>query len=121
MMSIEANQHVNIDLDFAKFEFSLDNLKKLICSNFKLINFNNANTKILYLKIINVSCTSIKSYYLADLIQLKILIINNNNIRIIHNNTFKGLISLVHLDLNYNNIIYIENDAFYGLVNLLSL
>ena len=117
-MDITANQAVNIDLDFTKFEFPFDNLGKLAFYSFKLINVSNINTNVTYLIFGNVSWTSIQSYYFTNLIKLKILHIYRNNIRIIHNYIFKGLIYLNDLELNNNNITYIEAGAFYGLVRL---
>ena len=108
-------------MDFTKFEFTFDNLESLKCSNFKLMNISNVNTNLTELIFDNVHWTSIPTYFLADLIQLEILVINHNNIRIIHNYTFKSLISVFLLELNNNNITYIEADAFYGLVQLLYL
>ena len=117
-MDITANQTVNIDLDFTKFEFPFDNITKLGFYSFKLINVSNINTHVTYLIFSNVYWTSIKSYYFTDLINLHTLNILRNNISIIHNNTFKGLIYLSYLDLHNNNITYIETGAFYGLIRL---
>ena len=117
-MDISANQTVDIDLDFTKFEFPFDNLQLLKCYNFKLINISNINTNVTYLIFNNVSWTSIKSYYFTDLINVHALNIFSNNISIIHNYTFKDLINLSDLALHLNNITYIESGAFYGLVRL---
>ena len=117
-MDISANQTLDIDLDFTKFEFPFDNIDTLGFNNFKLINISNINTNITYLIFNNVSWTSIKSYYFTDLINLHTLHIFRNNISIIHNYTFKDLINLLDLELHLNNITYIETGAFYGLVRL---
>ena len=120
-MDITANQTVNIDLDFTKFEFSFDNLDFVGFYSFKLINVSTINTHVTYLIFSNVYWTSIKSYYFTNLINLQELQIFRNNIRIIHNYTFKDLRNLNNLELHNNNITYIETGAFYGLIRLVYL
>ena len=54
-MDITSDQTVKIYLDFTPFKFSFDNLYKLACYNFKLINYSNINTNVINLVFKNVS------------------------------------------------------------------
>ena len=52
---------------------------------------------------------------------LKTLIINHNNIQMIHSDTFKGLQSLEILDMSYNLIEFLQSDIFDQLEGLQTL
>jgi hypothetical protein len=83
----------------------------------------NVITYIEQLELIGCSITKIQDSVFATkaFVNLRVLIMSNNNLKILGNNTFTGLKNLIILDLDDNPIEHIESNTFNGLKKLKSL
>ena len=118
-LEIYGNNKFNFNLNTKIIVYkSPNNIIKLLCMNFKLINVTNLNTDIKEISFYNLSMRNIGLHYFKNLNKLHHLTITSNDLNIIKNFTFEDLNKLEYLILTYNNIQNIESSSFKGLYSL---
>ena len=115
-----------LDLSYAQmFAFNAElqkhGLTQDISSNNVNGDFLNPLTNLIVINLLQSKITTLETAPFSKQQKLKQLIILENNIPVIHQHSFKGLISLESLDLHSMTIEKLQKSCFYDLLSLRTL